>query len=76
MHGALPLASVCRARPAAPPLPLPQTPAGPSKHTHHPHHSTQTILPRPPVQLGIYEAFKVKASALMSATEAAEMILR
>lgn len=30
----------------------------------------------PPLQLGIYEAFKVKGSALMSATEAAEMILR
>lgn len=42
--------------------------------------------PRPPItqppplaplhQLGIYEAFKVKHSALMSATEATEMILR
>jgi T-complex protein 1 subunit beta len=28
------------------------------------------------VQLGIYEALKVKRSGLLSATEAAEMILR
>lgn len=35
-----------------------------------------SFLPCNPVQLGIFEAFKVKGSALMSATEAAEMILR
>lgn len=29
-----------------------------------------------PLQLGIFEAFKVKHAALLSATEAAEMILR
>lgn len=29
-----------------------------------------------PLQLGIFEAFKVKNAALLSATEAAEMILR
>lgn len=61
-----------RARRSACPPCLPQVPA----ERRPAHISDHHVCPACHVQLGIYEALKVKRSGLLSATEAAEMILR